>query len=119
MPAGNPVTNTASSFAPVDDVGRNATLSNAWHTRCRPIDTRRTRAVPTNEQRRATAKRKLERQLERRAAKERQRRILTIVGSVVGVLVVAGGVAAAIILTRGDSDSENTAATDTSTPTSA
>jgi len=75
--------------------------------------------VPTNEQRRATAKRKLERQLERRAAKERQRRILTIVGSVVGVLVVAGGVAAAIILTRGDSDSENTAATDTSTPTSA
>ena len=75
--------------------------------------------MPTNEQRRATAKRKLERQLERRAAKERQRRIFTIVGSVVGVLVVAGGIAAAIILTRGDSDSENTAATDTSTPSSA
>ncbi|MFI5508828.1 peptidylprolyl isomerase [Mycobacterium sp. NPDC051804] len=74
--------------------------------------------MPTNEQRRATAKRKLERQLERRAAKERQRRIFTIVGSVVGVLVVAGGVAAAIILTRGDSDSETTAATDSSTPTS-
>lgn len=74
--------------------------------------------MPTNEQRRATAKRKLERQLERRAAKERQRRIFTIVGSVIGVLVVAGGVAAAIILTRGDSDSENTAATDTSTPSS-
>ena len=32
--------------------------------------------MPTNEQRRATAKRKLERQLERRAAKERKRRIL-------------------------------------------
>ena len=75
--------------------------------------------MPTNEQRRATAKRKLERQLERRAAKERQRRIFTIVGSVIGVLVVAGGVAAAIILTRGDSDSEKTAATDTSTPSSA
>lgn len=74
--------------------------------------------MPTNEQRRATAKRKLERQLERRAAKERQRRILTIVGSVVGVLVIAGGVAAAVILTRGDSDSDNTAATETSIPSS-
>ena len=40
--------------------------------------------MPTNEQRRATAKRKLERQLERRAAKERKRRIYTIVGSSVG-----------------------------------
>lgn len=74
--------------------------------------------MPTNEQRRATAKRKLERQLERRAAKERQRRIFTIVGSVIGVLVIAGGIAAAIILTRDDSDSESTAATDTSTPSS-
>lgn len=74
--------------------------------------------MPTNEQRRATAKRKLERQLERRAAKERQRRIFTIVGSVVGVLVIAGGVAAAVILTRGDSDSDNTAATETSIPSS-
>ncbi|MBY0285825.1 MAG: peptidylprolyl isomerase [Mycobacteriaceae bacterium] len=75
--------------------------------------------MPTNEQRRATAKRKLERQLERRAAKERQRRIFTIVGSVVGVLVIAGGVAAAVILTGDDSDSDNTAATGTSTTTSA
>lgn len=75
--------------------------------------------MPTNEQRRATAKRKLERQLERRAAKERQRRIFTIVGSVVGVLVIAGGIAAAVILTRDDSDSDNTAATGTSTTTSA
>ena len=40
--------------------------------------TRRTTAVPTNEQRRATAKRKLERQLERRAAQERRRRLYTI-----------------------------------------
>ncbi|BBZ17021.1 peptidylprolyl isomerase [Mycolicibacterium gadium] len=75
--------------------------------------------MPTNEQRRATAKRKLERQLERRAAKDRQRRIFTIVGSVVGVLVVAGGVAAAVILTRDDSDSDTTAATGTSTTSSA
>ncbi len=39
--------------------------------------------MPTNEQRRATAKRKLERQLERRAAQERRRRLFTIIGSAV------------------------------------
>jgi peptidyl-prolyl cis-trans isomerase B (cyclophilin B) len=73
--------------------------------------------VPTNEQRRATAKRKLDRQLERRAAKERKRRMFTIVGSVAGVIVVAAAVAAAVVLTRDDSDTQNTAATST-TPTS-
>ncbi len=73
--------------------------------------------MPTNEQRRATAKRKLERQLERRAAKERQRRILTIVGSVVGVLVVVGAVVATVIITNKDSGSQ-TASAETTTPTS-
>ncbi len=67
--------------------------------------------MPTNEQRRATAKRKLERQLERRAAKERKRRIFTIVGSVVGVIVVVAAVVTTVILTRDDSDAKNTAAT--------
>jgi peptidyl-prolyl cis-trans isomerase B (cyclophilin B) len=74
--------------------------------------------VPTNEQRRATAKRKLERQLERRAAKERRRRILMIVGSAVGVIIVVAAVVAAVVLTRGDKDSENTASTDTPTTSS-
>jgi len=74
--------------------------------------------VPTNEQRRATAKRKLDRQLERRAAKERKRRLFTIVGSVVGVIVVAAAVVTTVILTRDDSDTQNTAATSTP-PTSA
>jgi peptidyl-prolyl cis-trans isomerase B (cyclophilin B) len=119
MPAANPVTNTVSSFPSPDVAGANATLSNAWHTRCRPINTRRTTAVPTNEQRRATAKRKLERQLERRAAKERKRRILMIVGSVVGVIVVVAAVVATVVLTRDDSDSQNTAATSTSSAASA
>jgi peptidyl-prolyl cis-trans isomerase B (cyclophilin B) len=46
--------------------------------------------VPTNEQRRATAKRKLERQLERRAQQARRRRTLAIVGgSLAAVVVVA------------------------------
>jgi peptidyl-prolyl cis-trans isomerase B (cyclophilin B) len=49
--------------------------------------------VPTNEQRRATAKRKLERQLERRAQQARRRRLLAIIGgSVLAVVVVAAAV---------------------------
>ena len=60
--------------------------------------------MPTNEQRRATAKRKLERQLERRAAQERRRRVYTIIAS-----AVAG--VAAYFFTRSDSDSAATAAT--------
>jgi len=72
--------------------------------------------VPTNEQRRETAKRKLERQLERRAAQERRRRLVTIIGSVVGVLLVIGAVVATVVLTGKDSDTQ--ASADTSTPSS-
>ena len=57
-------------------------------------DTRRTAAVPTNEQRRETAKRKLERQLERREAQARKRRIFTIIGSALAVIAVIGAVVA-------------------------
>jgi len=74
--------------------------------------------VPTNEQRRATAKRKLERQLERRAAKERKRRIYTIVGSSVAALVVIGAIVATVVVTNRDSGSQ-TASAATSTATSA
>ena len=79
---------------------------------------RRTAAVPTNEQRRATAKRKLERQLERRAAKERKRRIYTIVGSIVAAIVVIGAIVATFVVTNRDSGSQ-TASAATTTPTSA
>jgi peptidyl-prolyl cis-trans isomerase B (cyclophilin B) len=59
--------------------------------------------VPTNEQRRATAKRKLERQLERRAKQARTRRILLIVGgSIVAVAVVA-----AVVITVINSKNEH------------
>ncbi|WP_284230993.1 peptidylprolyl isomerase [Mycobacterium antarcticum] len=72
--------------------------------------------MPTNEQRRETAKRKLERQLERRAAQERRRRLFTIIGSVAGVLLVIGAVVATVILTSKSPD--NNASADTDTPTS-
>jgi peptidyl-prolyl cis-trans isomerase B (cyclophilin B) len=76
--------------------------------------------VPTNEQRRATAKRKLERQLERRAARERKRRIYLIVGSVAAAIVVIGAIVATIVITNKHSDSQTAAATTSSAaPTSA
>jgi peptidyl-prolyl cis-trans isomerase B (cyclophilin B) len=75
--------------------------------------------VPTNEQRRATAKRKLERQLERRAAKARRRRILTIAGSAVGAVVVIGAVVATVILTNKDKHTDTASASTTTSATSA
>ena len=44
--------------------------------------------MPTNQQRRQTAKRKLERQIERRAERARRRRRVLAIGSVVGVVAV-------------------------------
>jgi peptidyl-prolyl cis-trans isomerase B (cyclophilin B) len=79
---------------------------------------RRTPAVPTNEQRRATAKRKLERQLERRAAKERKRRIYTIVGSVAAAIVVIGAIVATIVITNKDSGSQTASAATTTSAAS-
>ncbi|MGY4708529.1 peptidylprolyl isomerase [Mycolicibacterium sp. CBM1] len=71
--------------------------------------------MPTNEQRRATAKRKLERQLERRAQQQKRRRLLAIVGGAV-VLVVAIAVAATFVLTK--KDDKNTASASSSAATS-
>ena len=74
--------------------------------------------MPTNEQRRATAKRKLERQLERRAAQAKRRRLFTIIGSAVGAILVIAAVVATVVVTNKGSNS-NTASADTPTPTSA
>ena len=46
--------------------------------------------MPTNEQRRQAAKRKLERQLTRRAERAKRRRIIGVIVTVVGVIVVVG-----------------------------
>jgi peptidyl-prolyl cis-trans isomerase B (cyclophilin B) len=81
--------------------------------------TRRTAAVPTNEQRRATAKRKLERQLERRAEKARKRRIYTIIGSTLAAIVVIGAVVATVVITNKDSGSETASASTTTSTTPA
>src|SRR6476620_893921 len=112
MPAGNPLSNTLTSFPSAVDVGRGThtqqLLAHSVPTerRRRPDDvdeTRRTAAVPTNAQRRATAKRKLERQLERRAAQARRQRLFTIIGASVGVLLVIGAIVATVIFVKKDS----------------
>ncbi|WP_040797131.1 peptidylprolyl isomerase [Nocardia higoensis] len=67
--------------------------------------------MPSNEQRRAAAKRKLERQLANRAERARRRKQLTIAGSVLGVVVLVGAVAGVYYLTKGDGgDSADNAA---------
>jgi peptidyl-prolyl cis-trans isomerase B (cyclophilin B) len=78
---------------------------------------RRTTAVPTNEQRRATAKRKLERQLERREAQARRRRLYTIIGSVVAAIVVVAAVIGVVVFTHHKSNN-TTAAASSAAPSS-
>jgi peptidyl-prolyl cis-trans isomerase B (cyclophilin B) len=68
--------------------------------------------VPTNEQRRETAKRKLERQLERRADQDRRRRLWTIVGSAVAAVVAIAAVVTLVLMNRNDS-ADVTASADT------
>ena len=68
--------------------------------------------MPTNEQRRATAKRKLERQLERRAQQAKRRRLLAIIaGSFAAVLVVA---IAGYSIIRGNQDHKDKQASSSS-----
>jgi peptidyl-prolyl cis-trans isomerase B (cyclophilin B) len=69
--------------------------------------------VPTNEQRRATAKRKLERQLERRSKAARRRRVMVIAaGSIVAVAAIAA-VVIAILNTKHEHKSNIAATTST------
>ncbi len=75
--------------------------------------------MPTNEQRRETAKRKLERQLERREAQARKRRIFTIIGGALAVIAAIGAVLATFMLTKHDSGDQTASAPTTATTASA
>ncbi|WP_194814050.1 peptidylprolyl isomerase [Nocardia sp. XZ_19_385] len=70
--------------------------------------------MPTNEQRRAAAKRKLERQLANRADRARRRKQLTIAGSVLGVVVAVAAATGVYFLTKGDDKKDDTAQPDAS-----
>jgi peptidyl-prolyl cis-trans isomerase B (cyclophilin B) len=74
--------------------------------------------VPTNEQRRAAAKRKLERQIERRAKQARTRRILLIVGGAIAAIAVIAAVVITVINTN-NKNKNSTAASTSAPPTSA
>jgi peptidyl-prolyl cis-trans isomerase B (cyclophilin B) len=120
IPAGNAVINTTSSFPSLLVEGRGARVQlKLAHSLPTEANTRRTTAVPTNEQRRATAKRKLERQLERRAAQARRRRLYIIIGSIVGAVVVIGAVVAGVMVTKKGSDNRTAAASSSAPSTSA
>jgi peptidyl-prolyl cis-trans isomerase B (cyclophilin B) len=71
--------------------------------------------VPTNEQRRATAKRKLERQLERRAQQARRRRTLAIVGGTVAAVVAVSAAAFTVIHTYQEHQNKQASATASAT----
>jgi peptidyl-prolyl cis-trans isomerase B (cyclophilin B) len=71
--------------------------------------------VPTNQQRRATAKRKLQRQLERRAQQARRRRIVTL--AAVSVLAVAVVAAVVVYFVTDRNSGHKTAAPSTSATT--
>ncbi|MFC6012458.1 peptidylprolyl isomerase [Nocardia lasii] len=73
--------------------------------------------MPSNEQRRAAAKRKLERQLARRAEQEKKRKRLTIAGSVLGVIVVAAAVTGVYFLTKGGDEADTNAESSSAVPT--
>ena len=75
--------------------------------------------MPTNEQRRATAKRKLERQLERRAQQARRRRMLAIVGGSVAAVVVVAAVVATVILTNEEHKNKQSSASGSSSASAA
>ncbi|MFC9895922.1 peptidylprolyl isomerase [Nocardia sp. NPDC127579] len=70
--------------------------------------------MPTNEQRRAAAKRKLERQLTNRAERARRRKQLTIAGSVLGVVVAVAAATGVYFLTKGEDKKDDTAAPEAS-----
>jgi peptidyl-prolyl cis-trans isomerase B (cyclophilin B) len=73
--------------------------------------------VPSNEQRRQAAKRKLERQLTRRAERARRRRLTAVIVTVVAVVLVVGGIY--LVATAGHGGTTSAAsASDSSSPTS-
>ena len=72
--------------------------------------------MPSNEERRETAKLKLEQQLESHARQDKQRRILTVAGALVAIAAAA---AAIVTFVMNDKSSDTATATATSTATSA
>ncbi len=69
--------------------------------------------MPSNEQRRQAAKRKLERQLARRAERAKRRRTMIATITVVAILVIGGGIALIVTTRGGSSQASGTSPTTT------
>ncbi|MGV9410376.1 peptidylprolyl isomerase [Nocardia sp. NPDC003693] len=69
--------------------------------------------MPSNEQRRAAAKRKLERQLANRASRARKQKQMTIAASALGVVVVIAAGVGLYLWNRGDDNTSTTATSET------
>ncbi len=72
--------------------------------------------MPTNEQRREAAKRKLDRQLARRAQRAKARRRYAVAGSAAAVVLVVGIVVLTVTLSNGDQTTDTTAASTPAAP---
>ncbi len=72
--------------------------------------------MPTNEQRREAAKRKLDRQLARRAERAKRRRVFAVAGSAGAVVLVIGLVVLITVLGREDDGNVDTAAVPSAPP---
>lgn len=75
--------------------------------------------MPSNEERRETAQRKLEEQLESRVQKDRQRRILTVVGALVAIAAAAAAIVAFVMKDKSSVSDTATAAPTSVAPTTA
>jgi peptidylprolyl isomerase len=79
--------------------------------------------VPTNKQRRDSARRHLERQLQRRQEREARRRKVTLISSVAGTIVLIAVIVIALVVISGGNDNKSTAASQptgkTTNPTAA
>jgi peptidylprolyl isomerase len=85
-----------------------ATVSTSW----------RTTSVPTNKQRRESARRHLERQLQRRQEREARRRQVTLISSIAGTLVLIAVIVIAIVAVNsgGSGKKKSIAGGNTSSP---
>ena len=72
--------------------------------------------MPSNEQRRQAAKRKLERQLANRAARARRRKLIAIISTAAAVVVVAGDIYLVTTLAHGNSTASAANSSTTTTP---
>ena len=73
--------------------------------------------MPSNEQRRQAAKRKLERQMSRRAERVKRRRMTQVIVTVVAVVLVVGGIYLATTLGHGSNSAAGSSSTPPTTPT--